>query len=163
MSAFRATSQAPPTFDGLTPESVAAETKSTLTTTSAVLDELTKNLSASTAPFTNLVQPIIDNANRAASRLRILDILLASVSPESSLRDASRETKKYIEAAETANLMRRDIAKLVTAVFENPQEDDALDAETATSSPECTASMCVQERIFRIMPNVIDSRPHSGS
>jgi metallopeptidase MepB len=93
------------------------------------LDELTKNLSASTAPFTNLVRPIIDNTNRAASRLRILDILLASVSPESSLRDASRETKKYIEAAETANLMRRDIAKLVTAVFENSQEDDALDAE----------------------------------
>jgi hypothetical protein len=51
------------------------------------------------------------------------------VSPEPALRDASREAKKQIAAAETANLMRRDIAKLVAAVFGNSRVDDALDAQ----------------------------------
>jgi metallopeptidase MepB len=129
LNSRRTPPQPPPTFDGLTPESVEAETQSILSTRSTLLGELAKTLSPSTATFTNLVRPLIDNANRAAGRLFIFRTLLASVSPDSALRDASRKAEKQIEAAEAANLMCREIAELIAAVFGNSQNDDSLDAQ----------------------------------
>jgi len=90
----------PSIFDGVISVSIAAETKSILAGSDALRDQLAMTLSPSTATFASLVRPLADDANRAACRLSILGNLLASVSPDLALRDASREAAKQIAAAE---------------------------------------------------------------
>lgn len=124
--------ESPPAFDGLTPASVSAETESILARSATLRDQLAATLSPSTATFANLVRSLTDDANRAACRLYILGTLLASVSPDPALRDASRRAEKQIAAAHAANLMRRDIAVLVTAVSRACKQTMSWMGKTAT-------------------------------
>ncbi|KAJ3498562.1 hypothetical protein NLG97_g1030 [Lecanicillium saksenae] len=78
---------------------------------------------------TYAVQPLIDNANRTACRLNILGGLLAEAAPESTVRSAAREAQILILEANTAQLMRQDIADLIRAVHQSADSGSHLDAE----------------------------------
>lgn len=71
-----------------------------------------------TATFSNLIAPLQDAANVSASRLLPITIL-ARVAPDPELREAARQAEAQIAAAESAALMRTDIATLVAAVHDN--------------------------------------------
>lgn len=119
----------PPALEDITPASIIVETESILSSSAALLDRLAATLSPSAATFATLVRPLIDDANRASCRLDILGYLLARVSPDPAVREASRQAQTRIEAFEAAKLVRRDIASLVAAVFERSGIDDSLDAQ----------------------------------
>jgi metallopeptidase MepB len=127
--------EAPPTLTGLTPASILAETAALLARSAALRDQLVATVTpVGAASFADVVRPLIDDANRAAKRLRILSILLASVWPNEKVREASRECETLIANAETAALMRVDVAALVAEVFrrqtqEPPQTREELDTQ----------------------------------
>jgi metallopeptidase MepB len=127
--------EAPPTLAGLTPASILAETAALLARSAALRDQLVATVTpVGAASFANVVRPLIDDANRAAKRLRILSTLLTSVWPNEKVREASRECETLIANAETAALMRVDVAALVAEVFrrqtqEPPQTREELDAQ----------------------------------
>lgn len=91
-------------------------------------DYLAETLTPATATFRNLIVPLQEGNNHAAHGLRPLT-LLARVSPDPEVRDAARTAEAQMEAAETAALMRIDIAELVTVVF------DGHSAPASSNSP----------------------------
>jgi metallopeptidase MepB len=119
----------PPTFSGITPASIAAETELIISNSIALRDHLVRTLTPSTATFINLILPLIDSTNLAARRLTILKSLLVAVSRDAEIRDASREAAKKASAAEAASLMRADIAELVAAVYSRQGGDEDLDEQ----------------------------------
>lgn len=127
----RAPPEAPPTFGGLTPASIIAETKSILHKSTTLRDQLVSDLSPSTATFASLVRPLADDVNRSACRLRILGTLVASASPDPDLREASRAAEKLILAAEATSKARHDIAALVAAVYRRSCQSSKVNEDRA--------------------------------
>lgn len=121
--------QPPVTFD-IAPQDLLSETEAIIATTVALEDQLASDLTPSTATFANLLLPILHNDHASAHRLLIFRIF-SSVSPDSSLREASRKAEQLTAKATATSLMRRDIASLVAAVFAKHQApDDGLDEES---------------------------------
>lgn len=127
--------EGPPALANLTPASILAETAALLARSAALRDQLVTTVAPDgAASFANVVRPLVDDANRAATRLRILSGLLTSVWPDERVREASRECETHIANAETAALMRVDVAALVAAVFQGQEQEplqgrEELDAE----------------------------------
>lgn len=108
----------PPSFENLKPDGVLAETQDILNSTSTLHDTLSATFTAATADFARVIRPIVDDANRAACRLRILTTLLGQLSPDRELRHAAQQAEIRAAAAQVNILMRSDIASLVAAVYE---------------------------------------------
>ncbi|KAF7541460.1 hypothetical protein G7054_g521 [Neopestalotiopsis clavispora] len=131
----RVSPQGPPDFSGFSPKDVLCEVENILEHSSDLQDSLATTISPQEATFSNVIRPLVDKLNRAKCRQQILGKILVAASPDSSLRDASREAQRLILAAETRRCMRVDIATLVSAVYKKYQEDDdgighdRLDAE----------------------------------
>jgi metallopeptidase MepB len=131
----RVSPQGPPDFSGLSPKDVLCEVENILEHSSDLQDSLATTVSPQEATFSNVIRPLVDELNRAKCRQQILGKILVAASPDSSLRDASREAQRLILAAETRRCMRVDIATLVSAVYKKCQESDdgigrdRLDAE----------------------------------
>ena len=124
--------QQPPNFD-ITPASLLSETERILDSCRHVQDQIALSITPSTATFEKVLVPLADEENSKLDRLKIF-IFLGSVSTDRQLRDASRKAEKLIAKAETEDLMREDIARLVAAVFERHQEQAGigeLDVESA--------------------------------
>lgn len=102
------------------PISLLAEVARVLDHEQMVQDSLAQALTPrpETATFLNLIAPLQDAANVSASRLFPITIL-ARVAPDPDLREAARQAETQIAAAESAALMRTDIASLVAAVYDN--------------------------------------------
>ncbi|KAK5994348.1 hypothetical protein PT974_04822 [Cladobotryum mycophilum] len=123
--------QPPPIFMGLTPKSILDETKSIIIHSNMLCDRIVSTLTPATASFSNVARPTVDDMNRAACCLKILGTLLAEVSPDPLIRDASRGAQKLILAAGSESIMRRDVAALVGSVYNRSllEKDDQLDAQ----------------------------------
>lgn len=123
--------QKPPSFSGLTPSSIIEETKAILLSSRALRDRLVATISSAAASFHNVVVPLVDDSNAASCRLSILGHVLADNSLSPAIREASRQAQKIISAASSEQLMRKDVADLVHAVFQRSEasRDDSLDAQ----------------------------------
>lgn len=128
MEAPESPTQPPPQLSILA-SSIIAGTQSLLDQSSKLRDNIAAQVSVENATFENVVQPLIDNANRTACRLNILGGLLAEAAPESTVRSAAREAQILILEANTAQLMRQDIADLIRAVHQSADSGSRLDAE----------------------------------
>lgn len=97
------------------PVSLLAEVTRVLDHEQVFQDSLARALTPETATFHNLVAPLQDARNIAASRLCPTTIL-ARVAADPKLREAARQAEAQIAAAESAAWMRTDVANLVAAV-----------------------------------------------
>ncbi|KAM0245579.1 hypothetical protein ACHAQJ_010519 [Trichoderma viride] len=120
----------PPTFEGFTPTAIVIETHSIINSSIALRDQLATSLCSTTATFPKLIRPLVGHANRTACHRNVSGTLLASVSPDPALREASRAAQELLLAADTVNNMRVDIASLVATVRESVYaSDNVLDNE----------------------------------
>lgn len=130
----RSPPEGPPALAGLTPALIFAETEGILANSKALHDRLSTELRPETASFANVLCPLVDDANCAASRLHIIGALASAVWPDPDVREAARQCEMRVAAADTKAAMRTDIAALVAAVFQRIDggRDDGveeLDAE----------------------------------
>ncbi|CAG7559922.1 unnamed protein product [Fusarium equiseti] len=122
--------QAPPSFF-LTPSELLNQTTNLISTTTALEDSLVSSLTPSTATFSSLLTPILKD-DHAVSKQTLIIRLFSSVSEDKDLRDASRTAEEMLLKANTACLMRKDIAALVKGVYEKSQRgEEKLDEEDA--------------------------------
>ncbi|RKL47792.1 hypothetical protein BFJ72_g2023 [Fusarium proliferatum] len=120
----------PPSFT-TTPSAILSQTSSLITSTTALEDELSSTLTPSTATFSSLLTPIL-NDDHAVSKQTLIIRLFSSVSEDKDLRDASRTAEEMLLKANSEALMRRDIASLVKAVYEkNQRGEEKLGEEDA--------------------------------
>ncbi|KAF5021143.1 hypothetical protein F66182_6843 [Fusarium sp. NRRL 66182] len=132
MAAFKTPPQPPPSFT-TTPSEMLTQTTSRIASTTALEDSLVSSLNSSTATFSNLLTPML-NDDHTVSKATCITRLFSSVSEDKTLRDASRTAEEMLLKANAASLMRRDVAALVKAVYEKYQRgEEALDDEDAYS------------------------------
>ncbi|KAF4417016.1 hypothetical protein F53441_14541 [Fusarium austroafricanum] len=122
--------QQPPSFI-TTPSKILSQTTSLISSTTALEDSLVSSLTPSTATFSNLLTPML-NDDHATSKETLITRLFSSVSEDKDLRDASRTAEEMLLKANAEGLMRRDIAALVKSVYEKHQRgEDKLSDEDA--------------------------------
>ncbi|KAM0300043.1 hypothetical protein HYE67_005658 [Fusarium culmorum] len=122
--------QPPPSFT-TTPSEILSQTTNLISSTTALEDSLVSSLTPSTATFSSLLTPILKE-DHAVSKKTLLIRLFSSVSEDKDLRDASRTAEEMLLKANSAALMRKDVAALVKAVYEKSQSgEEKLDEEDA--------------------------------
>ncbi|GKU05161.1 prd1-proteinase yscd [Fusarium langsethiae] len=124
------TPQPPPSFT-LSPAEILSQTTDLISNTTALEDSLVSSLTPSTATFSSLLTPILKD-DHAVSKKTLLIRLFSSVSEDKDLRDASRTAEEMLLKANSAALMRKDVASLVKAVYEKSQRgEEKIDEEDA--------------------------------
>ncbi|KAL6923116.1 hypothetical protein FSST1_000390 [Fusarium sambucinum] len=129
MSSSRKPPQPPPSFTH-SPSEILSQTTNLISTTKALEDSLVASLTPSTATFSSLLMPVL-NDDHAISKKTLLIRLFSSVSEDKELRDASRTAEEMLLKANSAVLMRKDVAALVKAVYDKSQRGEALGEEDA--------------------------------
>ncbi|RGP60539.1 prd1- ase yscd [Fusarium longipes] len=128
--ASRSIPQPPPSFN-LTASEILCQTTDLIASTTFLEDALVSSLTPSTATFSSLLTPIL-NDDHAVSKKTLIIRLFSSVSEDKDLRDASRTAEEMLLKANSASLMRKDIAALVKAVYEkNQRGEESLSDEDA--------------------------------
>ena len=122
MGPFKKPPQAPPVFTG-TPESVVADTKSLLSESKKITDDIVASISEKDADFKNILLPMARDEDQQSLRTHILGFY-QSVSTDQALRDASTEAEKLLDDAYIEASMREDVFKLVDAVLEKKEKLD---------------------------------------
>ena len=126
---MRVPPQACPCFANITAASIDHEVKSIVKASAALRDRLAASLTPSTATFSNLVRPLLDDANRARCRTTILTLLLSRASPDPIIRQAARDAQKHVSSGELDGQRDSTIASLVAAVLNKETESCILDDE----------------------------------
>ncbi|WXC64407.1 hypothetical protein SNK03_010211 [Fusarium graminearum] len=114
--------QPPPSFT-TNPSEILSQTTNLISSTTALEDSLVSSLTPSTATFSSLLTPILKD-DHAVSKKTLLIRLFSSVSEDKDLRDASRTAEEMLLKANSAALMRKDVAALVKAVYEKSQRGE---------------------------------------
>jgi len=114
--------QAPPMFNA-TASSIVKDTKRLIATSKEVQDDLSANVQASAATFTNVLLPLANSENARAQEVNILRFY-QDVSPDAGLRDASRQAAQLLDDFTTKTAMRDDLYLLVNAVLNKEQHLD---------------------------------------
>ena len=122
MGPFKKPPQAPPTFTG-TPESVVEDTKSLLSDSKKITDDIVASISEKDADFKNILLPMARDEDQQSLRTHILGFY-QSVSTNQALRDASTEAEKLLDDAYIEASMREDVFKLVDAVSRKKEKLD---------------------------------------
>ena len=122
MGPFKKPPQAPPVFTG-TPESVVEDTKSLLSESKKITDDIVASISEKDADFKNILLPMARDEDQQSLRTHILGFY-QSVSTNQALRDASTEAEKLLDDAYIEASMREDVFKLVDAVLEKKEKLD---------------------------------------
>ncbi|KAH6659444.1 metallopeptidase MepB [Truncatella angustata] len=113
----------------VTPPSILKDARESITRSRELHESLTRDVSASSATFENVLVPLAEAENALITTFRRL-VFYESVSPDANVREASAQAKSLFEAFKLETAMNEGLFALVDAVSKGKEGLLDLDAES---------------------------------